>query len=99
MSLTSLNFFFEFYLEPRQKIISGGVAQSGVNRERESLVGIVPALIFFVAGEAMQYIGPVFAGIVDYSRLFRHFLNMTGDAMFHVFTGRSRIYLLKMQKK
>ena len=67
-------------------------------KERVSLVGIVPVLVLFVTGEAMQYICLSFTDIVDYSRVFSHFLNMTGDSLFQMFSGRSRIYLLKMQK-
>jgi hypothetical protein len=64
-----------------------------------SFVGTVPVLIFLMTGETVQYVCPILADIVDYSRLFCYFLNMAGDAMFHMFAGRAGIEFLKMHEE
>jgi len=61
-----------------------------------SLVRIVPLLILLMAGEAVQYIDPIFTKIENYSRLFRDVLHMTWDTVFHMFVGRSGMYFLKV---
>ena len=52
-----------------------------------------------MTGEAVEYMRSIFTDIVDYSRVFRYFLNMTGNTMFHMFTGWPGMYFLKMHKE
>jgi hypothetical protein len=52
-----------------------------------------------MTGEAVEDIRSIFTDIVDYSRLFRYFLNMTGNTMFHMFAGGAGMYFLKMHEE
>jgi hypothetical protein len=66
---------------------------------RLSLVGTVPVFILLMTGEAVEDICSIFTDIVDYSRLFRYFPDMTGNTMFHMFAGGTGMYFLKMHKE
>lgn len=58
----------------------------------------MPALVFFVVLEAMQYISFVSVEVVDYSCLFGYAFYVEGYAMFHVLEWGHRLYILQMFK-
>ena len=64
-----------------------------------SFISTVPVLILLMTGEAVQYKHSIFTDIVNYSRLFRYVLNMTGNAMFRLFAWGSDMYFLKRYKE
>ncbi len=66
---------------------------------RRSLVRFIPVLVFFMACEAVQYIGSISPGIVDYSCLSGYILYMAGNSMFHMFAWSSGMNLLQVQKE
>ena len=51
--------------------------------------------VFLMTGEAVEYIRSIFTDIVDYSRLFRYFLTMTGNTMFPMVAGWPGMYFLE----
>jgi len=64
-----------------------------------SFVGTVPVLVFLMTGETVQYVCPILADIINYSPLLCYFLNMAGNAMFHIFAGRAGTGFLKIHEE